>query len=444
MSSKYIFTLACLLLSLFTQAQQYKDQMVNTSKDIAAKLVSRSFDSIVVYFDSTLTAQLTPDRLRQTLEGVEVVSGELRGSAEPVLEILNDKIITRTRLDFEKYSMLLSLTFVGDAKVRGMFISNFTGFYTVPYYVKSLSFLESKCQFGKKDWEIGGTLTYPRDEQKHPLVIIVHGSGPMDRDGSTGNSKIYRDLAWGLATNGICVFRYDKRSNVHGGKLYMEAYKGNDYTPYDEIVEDVLFAIERMKQNPHVDTNRIYLVGHSQGGMMLPLIAQKAKPAGMVLLAANARPIQDMLIEQMMYLYPDGALTLNEYNQRNSIIGQANFAKKKKLPKDTPTDSLPFSVRASYWNYLNKYDQVKTFKKLTLPTLVLQGERDYQVTMTDYGLWQKAAKKRKGPTQFISYPKLNHLFIAGEGLSKPAEYQLPGSLDVKVVTDISTWIKELK
>jgi fermentation-respiration switch protein FrsA (DUF1100 family) len=325
-----------------------------------------------------------------------------------------------------------------------MFISNYNGFYTIPPYVQSLSFLESKHEFGKKGWEINGTLSYPRDEQKHPAVIIVHGSGPMDRDGSTGNSKIYRDLAWGLASNGICVFRYDKRSNVHGGQLFMEAYKGNEYTPYDEIVEDVFFAIELLKQNKHVDTNNIIVIGHSQGGMMLPLIAKTAPVKGMVLMAANARPIQDMLIEQMNYLYPDGSMSLLNYQERNAIIHQANFAKKKKLPQDTPVDSLPFGVRASYWNYLNKYDQVKVFKKLTLPTLVLQGERDYQVTMTDFGIWQTAAKKRKGQTAFITYPKLNHLFIAGEGPSKPAEYQLPGSLDAKVVKDISEWINGLK
>lgn len=432
------------LLSLTTKAQQNKEFVISTSKDIATRLINASYDSIVVYFDSTLTKELPASKLEITMDGAETIYGELESADEPVMEVFNEHMITRSKLHFSKNAMLLSLSYNNDGKVKGMFISNYSGFYTIPTYVQSLSFLESKHEFGKKGWEISGTLSYPRDEQRHPAVIIVHGSGPMDRDGSTGNSKIYKDLAWGLATNGICVFRYDKRSNVHGGKLFMEAYKGAEYTPYDEIVEDVFFAIKLLKQNRHIDTNNIFIIGHSQGGMMSPMIAQTAGLKGMVLLAANARPIQDMLIEQMNYLYPDGSMTLLNYQERNKIIHQANFAKKKKLPQDTPVDSFPFGVRASYWNYLNKYDQVKVFKKLTLPTLVLQGERDYQVTMTDFGLWQNAAKKRKGPTQFISYPKLNHLFIAGEGPSKPSEYQLPGSLDAKVVKDISEWINGLK
>jgi dienelactone hydrolase len=444
MNQRIVFTLLCMLLTLGSKAQQHKELIIKTSTDIANRLLARSFDSIVVYFDSTLATDLTAHKLEQNFDGNEMVYGKLQAAGEPVMELMNDKITTRTKLTFAKSSLLLSLNFSSEGKVSSMFISSFSGFYTIPAYVTSVAFLEEKVDFGKKGWEINGTLSYPRDEQKHPLVIIVHGSGPLDRDGSSGGTKIYRDLAWGLSTQGVCVFRYDKRSNIHGGKLFMESFKGNDYTPYDEIVEDVFLAIQLMKQNKHVDTNNIFVVGHSQGGMMLPLIAQKTPLKGMVLLAANARPIQDMLIEQMYYLYPDGVLSVISYNERNTIIRQANNAKKKKLPQDTPLDSLPFGVRASYWNYLNQYDQLKVFKKLKLPTLVLQGERDYQVTMTDYALWQKAAQKRKGPTAFISYPKLNHMFVAGEGLSKPPEYQVPANLDEKVVRDILEWIKSLQ
>jgi predicted esterase len=424
-------------------AQQNKDLIITSSKDIAAKLISQSFDSIPRYFDSVLVNELPVEKLERDINGSVKIYGELKEAGQPVLEMYNENIMTRTRMMLTKTSMVLSLSYTPDGKVKGLFLSQYGGLYTIPGYVESLSFLENRYEFGKEGWKINGTLSYPRDQKKHPLVIIIHESGPMDRDGSTGSSMIYRDLAWGLSTQGICVFRYDKRSNVHGGKLFMEAYKGNDYTPYDEIVEDVFSAIELMKKNPHVDSNQIILVGHGQGGMMAPLIVKTAHVKGMVLLAANARPLQDMMIEQMNYLYPEGTMTLNQYNEKRDIIHRATYAKRKKLPVNTPTDSLPFGVRAGYWNYLNKYNQLKDFGKLTLPTLVLQGERDYQVTMTDYHLWEKVAKKRKGPTQFISYRALNHLFIPGEGRSSREEYQVPGNLDGKVVNDILEWINSL-
>jgi dienelactone hydrolase len=444
MNPKYVFVLLCLVFTLGTNAQENKKEMLHAATDIAARMVDHSFDSIPAYFDSTFAKEMTAERLRQNIEGNEVGNGRLLSAEEPELEVFSDKYVMQGKLNFARHSLMLTLTFTMEGRVKSLFVSNYSGYYTIPPYVKSASFQEHKYEFGKKGWEIGGTLSFPDDHEKHPLVIIVHGSGPLDRNGSTGNLQAYKDLAWGLSTNGICVFRYDKRSFVHGGKLFMESYKGNDYTPYDEIVEDVFLAIDLMKKDPHVDTNRIFLVGHSQGGMMLPLIAKQANVRGIMLLAANARPIQDLLIEQMNYLYPDSALTINNYNEKVRIIGQAKFAKKKKLPKDTPMDSLPFGVRASYWNYLNAYDPVKTFKKVTLPVLVLQGERDYQATMADFEIWQKAAKKRKGITTFIAYPKLNHFFVRGEGFSKPAEYQVSGSVDEKVLQDITGWINGVK
>jgi uncharacterized protein len=441
--NKIVVLVVLILFGFAGKAQENKERVLLTSKDIARKLINRSFDSITPYFDSSIVKELPAEKLEQSVDGLATLYGELVDAGEPVIEIAGTNIMTRTKMVFTKSSMLLSLTFTESGKIKGLFLSNYNGFYTIPAYVKSLSFLESKYDFGKKGWEINGTLSYPRDGKTHPLVIIVHGSGPMDRDGTTGGSRIYRDLAWGLATQGFCVFRYDKRSNVHGGKLFMESFKGNEYTPYDEIEEDVLLAVELMKKNSHVDSTRIFLVGHSQGGMMLPNIVRKTTVKGMIMMAANARPLQDMLIEQMNYLYPDGSMTLNHYNEKMALIHQANFAKKKNIPMDTPVDSLPFGVRASYWNYLNHYNQVKVFRKQKLPTLILQGERDYQVTMTDFHLWQKAAKRRKGSTTFISYPKLNHLFFKGEGPSNPSEYQLPASLDEKVVIDISNWIRGL-
>jgi uncharacterized protein len=369
--------------------------------------------------------------------------GELK---TPVVELIGTNWIARTPVRFAKSLIVLSVTFSPRQEISGIFVTPQMGTYVMPDYADGLSFRETKINFGKEGWKLNGTLSYPKDGGRYPLVIIVHGSGPLDRDGSVGNTKIYRDLAWGLASKGIAVFRYDKRSYVHGSKLYMESYQGKTYTAQDEVVEDALLAIQTLCGNSHVDSTRIFIAGHSQGGMMAPMIAQQCtKLKGIILLAANARPIQDMLIEQMDYLYPDGAvMEAKNYAEKKKIQHQAQYAKKKKLDPKTPTDSLPFNVSATYWNFLNQYDQVKTLLKIPTPTLVLQGERDYQVTMTDFRLWQEAAKKRKAPTEFTSYPKLNHLFIAGEARSVPTEYQQQGNMSGIVVTAIQEWIEGLK
>lgn len=437
----------CLLFLLSTLwAQEKKEVYTHITEDIVRQLQTEQYDSITYYFDSTVKASLSAEVLSQTMISTQQIYGSMKASKTPVVEDIGPRWMSRTPIQFEKSLMVLSLSFdSATGLVSGIFITPQAGLYMVPNYVQSLSFLESKYEFGKEGWKVKGVLSYPRDQQKHPVVIIVHGSGPMDMDGSTGNTKIYKDLAWGLATKGICVFRYDKRSFTHGSRLYMETYNGKSYTAQDEVVDDVLAAIRLMKDNIHVDTSRIFLVGHSQGGMLLPLVAQqyKAPLAGLILLAANARPIQDLLVEQMDYLYPDNEQrTYNEYMMVKEIKQKAAYSKKKNLDPKSPTDSLPFNVSASYWNYLNNYNQTKVFTSLTTPAYILQGERDYQVTMTDFELWKKASALRKGSTQFKSYPDLNHLFITGKGPSKPSEYQLQGNLSEEVIGDMLQWMQE--
>jgi len=95
---------------------------------------------------------------------------------------------------------------------------------------------------------------------------------------------------------------------------------------------------------------------------------------------------------------------------------------------------------ASYWLDLRGYSPPEAAKALNRPMLVLQGERDYQVTLDNFETWKKALGDRKDVT-FKSYPRLNHLFIEGEGKSGPAEYQKPGHVAEAVVADIAGWIK---
>lgn len=442
---KNIFLFVCLLAASALFAQEQKIRYTFITNDIVRFLKTEQYDSIVSHFDSTMRSRVGPQELEQTMAGLSQLYGDLESEKEGVVEEIGSHWMSRTPLRFSKSSMILSITFNDRDQVAGLFIAPQSGTYLIPTYVKSLSFLETKMDFGTEGWKINGTLTYPRDAEKHPLVIIVHGSGPLDRDGSTGNSKIYRDLAWGLASQGIAVFRYDKRSFTHGSKLFMETYQGKTYTPKDEVVDDAVEAIRLLSSNSHVDAGQIYIAGHSQGGMMAPEIAlASGRLKGIIMLAGNARPLQDMILEQMSYLYDGKSLSYKEYEQVQKLRHQAEYAKKKKLDPKTPTDSLPFNVSAAYWNYLNEYNQVKTFSKLTIPALILQGERDYQVTMTDYNLWAKAAEKRKGKTVLKSYPNLNHLFITGEGPSVPAEYQIQGNLSEAVVNDITAWIRAQK
>jgi len=99
-----------------------------------------------------------------------------------------------------------------------------------------------------------------------------------------------------------------------------------------------------------------------------------------------------------------------------------------------------WGVPAAYWKDLNTYKPGAVAASLTMPMLVLQGERDYQVTMKDFEAWKEALRGRTNVT-FRSYPDLNHLFASGTGKSTPAEYEKPGKVSETVMNDIAAWVK---
>src|SRR5262249_48835297 len=143
--------------------------------------------------------------------------------------------------------------------------------------------------------------------------------------------------------------------------------------------------------------------------------------AGLISLAGATRHFEDVIPDQNSYLASlDGRVSPQEQARIDDAKTQGK--KKKSLKnREEQTKTLYFGAPARYWLDLRAYDPPETAKSLEQRFLVLQGERDYQVTMTDFQRW-KAALGTKPNVVFKTYPQLNHLFIAGTGKSTPAEY----------------------
>src|SRR5205085_5456531 len=166
--------------------------------------------------------------------------------------------------------------------------------YKAPSYVNPESFTEKQVKVGKGEWELPATLTIPKGDGPFPALVLVHGSGPHDRDETIGPNKPFRDLAEGLASRGVAVLRYDKRSLVSPLGIR---------TVNEEVVEDAKAAIELLSAEPRIDRRRIIVLGHSLGGTLAPRIAaEDPRTAGIVILAGAARPFEDLLVEQLRYL----------------------------------------------------------------------------------------------------------------------------------------------
>src|SRR2546428_196681 len=142
-------------------------------------------------------------------------------------------------------------------------------------------------------------------------IVLVPGSGPLDRDETIGPTRPFRDLASGLASRGVAVLRYDKRTLVHARRL---AAKRDTLTLHDETVADAVEAVRLLRRSRGVDGGRVFVLGHSLGGVALPRIAAlEPGIAGFVMLATPSRPLQDVYREQMAYLFGlDGVVTEEE------------------------------------------------------------------------------------------------------------------------------------
>jgi dienelactone hydrolase len=281
----------------------------------------------------------------------------------------------------------------------------------------------------------------PAGRGPFPAIVLVHGSGPNDRDESMGPNKLFRDLAWGLASQGIAVLRYDKRTKIYGAK--MSAMAGH-FTVNDETVDDALAAVNLLRKTSGVNAKRIFVLGHSLGGTLLPRIGRRdTKIAGLIVLAGATKPLDEVIVEQTIYLISlDGTISRAEQDYLDEQQRQA-AAIKKLTPADLDSPVILFGGPPSYWLDLRGYNPPEAARPLKQRMLILQGERDYQVTMDDYARW-KAALSSKPNVSFKSYPGLNHHFIAGTGQRGPTEYDVAGHAAENVVTDIANWIKRTK
>jgi fermentation-respiration switch protein FrsA (DUF1100 family) len=388
-----------------------------------------------------LKERLTPEKLEEAWKNVTSEAGPYKKVAGSITELVNGREKVTITGEFAHGFIDLKL-FFEECHITGLFVApgvepvSFPE-WTPPGYSFQEAFVEIDIVMGR-EWSLPGTLTLPVGDGPFPAVVLVHGSGPQDRDETLGPNKPFRDLAWGLASQGIAVLRYDKRTLVHSERLLDRI----DYiTIQEETVEDALLAVVLLRQTDLIDPQRIFVLGHSLGGMLVPLIgAGDTDIAGFIIMAGAALPWEDKIFEQVSYILNlDGPPTQEQQQYLNLLGKQVDQIKNLEITSDTPPDEL-LGLPSSYWLALRDYDPAEHAKTLKRPTLILQGGRDYQVTEEDFNCW-KQALERESWAEFILYPSLNHLFISGEGIITPAEYSEPGHVAEEVVDDILDFIR---
>lgn len=428
-----------LLWSGAARAQQAHDPAAVATR-LLDHMAAGRYGEAEAMFTPEMAQAVPAARLREVWESIPAQAGAAGARGDASMEPQRDLTLVAIPLHYEKAELVAKIAVTGAGRVSGFLVQPATQPAATAPVPEDASYGEREIAVGEGERALPATLAMPKTASAQapvPSVVLVHGSGPHDRDESIGPNKPFLDIARGLAGRGIAVLRYDKRSKVRP-----QDFAGRAFTIDEETTDDAAAAVAALRGVEGVDPQRVFVFGHSQGGMLAPRIAHRAGGvAGLVLLAAPARPLLDILVEQniRMAVLDDARTSDAERAAIEKLKAQVRAVRSGSA--DIQAEDLPLGLPAAYWRSTDVLDPVAEAQAAGLPMLVLQGARDIQVVDADWQRWKRGLHD-DDKVMFKLYDDLNHLGIAGEGEGSLSEYMRPGHVDAGLIDDVAAWIGE--
>ena len=296
-------TWSCVAVS----AQQTNPQDLEFfGREIVTQLVARHFSEVEVHFDERMQSALPQEKLAAVWTLLLGQVGAFHRIVRTEAAEQQGSRVAIVNCEFERASLNLTMTVNAQGQVSGLLFvpagarqAGQPASWSAPSYANQEGFHERDVTVMDGQWKLPGTLTLPNGPGPFAAVVMVHGSGPEDEDETIESNKPFKDLAWGLASQKIAALRYVKRTKQYGAQFS----SGPAYTVKDETIDDAEAAVALLASLPEIDHHHVYVLGHSLGGMLAPRIAaEDGEVAGVIIAAGTARPLEEVIVEQLKYI----------------------------------------------------------------------------------------------------------------------------------------------
>jgi fermentation-respiration switch protein FrsA (DUF1100 family) len=411
---------------------------VVVARELVNDLAEKHFESLETHFNDNVARMLTPDVLRATWSKMTSDLGEFVGIKWAGHEQKQDLDYVYVTCHFSRKDIDLLFIFDALQKVAGfktLPASSF-GAWQTPSYANPASFIEIEMKIGQAPWVLPGTLAIPKGAGPFPAVVLVHGWGANDEDETAGADRTFKDIAWGLASHGVAVLRYVKRTKQYGSEV---AKNLASLTVEQETVDDARAAVTVLAALHRIDAHHIYLLGEGFGGFLGPRIAAPdSQIAGLILMNAYARPLDDVLLDDLRPRTNAGATpTAAELEKLAMIEQEKRQAEDPSLKPGMIVRLGGTSIPSAYLLDLRGYSPTNVAAALRIPMLVLQPGLEIQSASADWEKWRTALRTRTNVT-FKSYAGLDQSFLPVAQKSSTSESR---HVPAEVIGDIARWVQ---
>lgn len=411
------------------QATQPQWQPESATRALLALIIAGEHEKATENFTAEVAAGLPADKLKTTWETLQKQTGGYQGVADAakVQEIQGNQVVDLV-CSFKIMKLVFRVSYNAQHQVAGIFFLPALSAEPTPVDKNA----PADVQLQTKDTTLYGTIDLPAGDGPFPVVLIVSGSGPNDRDGNqaTLKSDYLKKLAVGLTEQGFAVLRYDKRGSGKSevGDAPLETFR------FDVFVDDAVGWVSMLRKDKRFSS--VAILGHSQGSLIAMLAAQRVSVDAIVSIAGAGRSIDKVLITQ-----------LGEQLKSMPELRDHAFAAIEELAAGQTVQDYPEKLEAlfnpSVQGFLiswMQHDPVKVIATLEIPILIVQGTRDIQVLVED----AEALKKGLAAAELVLVKNMNHVLrhIATEAEQLPSYGNAKLPLDPQLAPTVTTFLKK--